>query len=72
MSRSRKKPYVSFVCIGRGSMKKWKAQCNDKIRHKPIDDENEDLGKIYKKVTNRWTAPDDGKTYWDEPKARRK
>ncbi len=71
MSRSRKKPYVSIVSIGRGSMKKWKNDCNNTLRNMPIDEEN-DLGKVYKKVTDRWTAPDDGRSYWDDPKARRK
>lgn len=68
MSRSVKQPYVSNCVISEGDMKWWKRQCNGKIRRIPID---EDIG-YYKKHTNRWTAPDDGRHYWDDPKARRK
>lgn len=70
MSRSRKKPYISIVCIGRGSMKKWKKQCNDTIRTQSIDPEKEIFSP--KKMICRWSAPDDGRSYWDDPKARRK
>lgn len=49
-------------------MAKWKTQCNRKVR-KSYDLED---GGYYKKAICRWMAPDDGKHYWDDPKARRK
>lgn len=53
-------------------MKKWKKQCNSEIREKLKDlNLSIELGDI-KRMTNRWSAPDDGKTYWDDPKAYRK
>lgn len=60
MSRSRTKhPYVSTTCCGDnpGNMKWWKRNCN---------------GKTYTRRVERYSAPDDGKHYWDDPKAYRK
>lgn len=71
MSRSRKKnPYVSLTCIGSraGMMKWWKKTCNKKIR----SDEEIPSGSHYKNIINRWSAPDDGKQLWDDPKGYRK
>lgn len=52
-------------------MKEWKQQCNRKIRRVPIEKDLGDMGYI-RKVNNRWNAPDDGRSYFDEPKFRRK
>lgn len=71
MSRSRKKPYVGSVCHSRGSIAKWKGQCNKKIRLMPVDEELGDMN-YYKKISDAWNRPDDGKFYWDDPKGRRK
>lgn len=68
MSRSTRQPYVSICSIGRGDMKKWKAQCNRKIRRLSAEQE---IGAP-KKITNRWDAPDDGRSYYDRPESRRK
>lgn len=54
--------------MGRGTMKKWKIQCNDIIRLT----EEVPNGNSYKKVTNRWSAPDDGRHWWEDPKGYRK
>ncbi len=72
MSRSRKKnPFLSFAIIPRGLVAHWKNQCNRSLRR--IDDDQEiPNGKHYRKITDPWTRPDDGKQYWDDPKARRK
>lgn len=73
MSRSKKKnPYVSFVCTGRGSMKKWKKTCNSEIREYLKNPEKELSFGLIRKFTNRWTAPDDGKQYYNEPQGYRK
>lgn len=52
-------------------MKWWKRNCNGKIRRIPIDDEIGN-GKTYTRRVERYSAPDDGKHYWDDPKAYRK
>jgi len=60
VSRSRKKhPFIAICGLARGSMKKWKIQCNGKVRR------DEDTGNFsfYKKTVERYTAPDDGKGY---------
>lgn len=68
MSRSRRKPYINICCIGRGSMKAWKRQCNSSTRQRGVEEDIRD----WKKRTDRWSAPDDGKRYWNDPKERRK
>ena len=67
MSRSYKRPYVSLCGISRGSMKEWKKQCNGVVRRCKDED-----AKVYKKINDVWLAPDDGKSLWKDPKARRK
>lgn len=72
MSRSKKKfPIIGIACHMKGSMKKWKKQCNGRIRQIAIDEE---LGgkSFVRKVNERWSAPDDGKRWWDDPRALRK
>lgn len=71
MSRSTKKPYISWACHARGSMSKWKSQCNRSIRRIPVDKEIDDMSYV-RKLNERYTAPDDGHQYWDDPRARRK
>ncbi len=69
MSRSEREPYVSLLCIGRGSMKDWKKQCNQRLRRRPIEEDVLD----YRKWNNRYDAPDDGtRHYVDDKKAKRK
>lgn len=71
MSRSRKKnPYHSITCIGAraGMMKDWKKMMAGKMRRAPIDDVNPDP----RQFGSMWQAPNDGKTYWNNPKAYRK
>ena len=66
MSRSRKTvPIHNFACMARGSMKKWKKQCNRSLRRISVE---RDLGNgsfVYKLI-ERGTAPDDGKS-WAHP-----
>jgi hypothetical protein len=74
MSRSRKKnPYVSTTCVGSraGMQKDWKAECNQRIRGQPVDVEIP-KGRGYRKITEAWSAPNDGKHLWDEPRGYRK
>ena len=66
MSRSIKKnPYVNTACCGRKGMTNWKKDCNRTIRRKPIEDDLKD----YKKINDLWSAPNDGKHYFDNPTA---
>jgi hypothetical protein len=70
MSRSKKKPYISTTCIGdrAGVMKDWKKSANKKLRKVPVDrDVLPD-----KREVDKWSAPNDGKHYWDDNKATRK
>lgn len=60
MSRSYREPYHSTVCISRGSMGKWKKNCNRVVRRIPIEEEIPDLSYI-RRLNNRWEAPDDGR-----------
>lgn len=68
MSRSRKKPYVGY---GEGkAIKIWKRESNRTIRRTNTD---QNISKIYKKITDVWDSPRDGKCqFWDDPKATRK
>lgn len=68
MSRSRKKPYVGY---GYGkAIKIWKRSSNRTIRRTDID---ENISKVYKKITDVWDSPRDGKcVLWKDPKASRK
>lgn len=74
MSRSRKKiPIVSWACCGKGEpMKKAKNLANHRIRQKLKLGEDIPDGKFYKRLDERWTWPDDGKQYWNDPRAYRK
>lgn len=75
MSRSRKKkPYVSITCCGdsAGRMKEWKKQCNSEFRSKVKGSEERHPLTAHKRYIDRCTAPNDGKQYWDDPKAYRK
>jgi hypothetical protein len=53
-------------------MKKWKKQCNSQLREYLKNTDVDFSGHNCKKFINRWTAPDDGRSYWDTPKAYRK
>lgn len=73
MSRSRKKhPFNSTTCIGSraGMMKGWKKEMTRKLRREPIGVDTVDLNP--KKYGSHWQAPNDGKSYWDNPKGYRK
>lgn len=70
MSRSFKKPYMPNAGSGKG-MSSWKTECNRIIRRIPIEDEIGNMS-YFKRLIERYTAPDDGRHYWDNPKARRK
>lgn len=69
MSRSRKKSCV--VCVNhtsRGAMKKWKVMCNRKIRRSLLTEDS----PVYKKISDIWNSPSDGKYRSNDPKAYRK
>lgn len=71
MSRSYKKPYVSNTCIGSdpGMQKDWKRERNKVLRSK-VDLPD---GMGYRKLGEKWaTSPNDGRSYRDDDKARRK
>jgi hypothetical protein len=72
MSRSRKKhPIGPLCCVGKGkAMKSAKREANIEIRRTNSEDLPD--GKHYKKLSDRWTWPDDGKIRIDEPKWYRK
>jgi predicted alpha/beta hydrolase len=73
MSRSYKKGYVGVASHSNSTMKDWKRMCNRKIRRISMDDPDEwGYEKSYKKINDRWLSPEEGKNYWDSPKARRK
>ena len=73
MSRSSKKnPYISTACHSRGSMKKWKRQCNARYREYLKNEEEPPSLNHNRKFVSRWAAPDDGKYFWENPKAYRK
>lgn len=69
MSRSKKKPYIHNCCVTSTAVKQWKKECNKKVRRMSLD---EDIDKVYKKLSDPWLSPGDGKGYWDDPKGRRK
>lgn len=68
MSRSKRKPYHNIACMARGAMKKWKKQCNRSLRRVSVEEE------LYavKKMIDRWSAPDDGRSCSDDNKDARK
>lgn len=69
MSRSRKKFLISGVCCVRaGEIKRAKKRANICVRRK------EDLtnGNHYRKVSDRWHFPDDGKMIFKDSKVLRK
>ncbi len=73
MSRSKKKnPYVEHASIRSGDMKKWKKQCNSKLRKELKKTDDPVPLTFHKRFTDEWMAPNDGKHYWDEPKGYRK
>lgn len=66
MSRSRKKMPIGPVAgCSRGTMKKWKKQCNRSIRRIPIE---ADLGNgsFVHRLSEVWMSPSDGKTFYHE------
>jgi hypothetical protein len=64
MSRSSKKnPIGPIASAGRGIMKLWKRQCNKRIRKNECHD-----GSDYKKITDTWDSPTDGKTRFEKNK----
>lgn len=72
MSRSFKKhPVISIACCvnGRG-MKKAKSRANRKVRRANIDMPSK--GNYFRRLDERYMWPDDGKQWWDNPKAYRK
>lgn len=74
MSRSYKQnPYINTCGAKAGTMKFWK-KTNERILRKEESPEKSDLpsGSYYKKINDAWCAPNDGKHYWDNPKAYRK
>lgn len=51
-------------------MKDWKTQCNKTLRK---TSQQEDISKVWRKVTNKYFSPKDGgMDLWDNPKAYRK
>jgi hypothetical protein len=72
MSRSYKKNNKGWVCsCNNGAMKEWKSQMNRNLRKIPIDEEIGN-GAIYKRRSEIWASPSDGKCWFDEPKFKRK
>ena len=74
MTRSRKKtPIVSWASCGKGkAMKQAKKLANHRVRQKIKSGEDIPNGRIYRRLEERYTWPDDGKQYWDDPRAYRK
>ncbi len=71
MSRSKKKNPILPVCfVSYGAMKKWKKECNRKLRRNY--DLKEDIDKTYKKINDIWNSPSDGWWRSDDPKVLRK
>lgn len=60
MSRSRKKPYLSITGGRAGEMAEWRTYANGKVRRIPITEELPN-GSSYKKITDNWTSPQDGR-----------
>lgn len=72
MSRSRKKhPIIPIACCGKGSaMKAAKKAANRKVRSTVID--TLPNGNFFRRLDERWSWPDDGKQWLDDPRAYRK
>lgn len=73
MSRSKKKnPYISTTCIGLrpGVMKDWKKSMNRKMRQAKTTEDG--INPTPKQFGSSWTAPHDGKHYYDKPEGYRK
>lgn len=61
MSRSHKKSPWGWICRCRaGEMKEWKQESNRAIRR---DDEELPSGAYYKRKSEIWASPSDGKGY---------
>ena len=71
MSRSKKKyPIGPICCVGKGSsMRLAKRRANVNVRK---DDEDIPNGNHYRRIVDRWSFPDDGKTWYEHPKMYRK
>ena len=74
MSRSRKKnPIVSIACCGKGAgMRSAKQKANRRLRRLLNQTSDTEYAKKFKQFEERWSWPDDGKQWWEHPKAYRK
>jgi hypothetical protein len=74
MSHSRKKhPVISIACCGKGSaMRAAKRQANRRLRRELNQNLDTEYAKRFKQFEERWSWPDDGKQWWDNPKSYRK
>ncbi len=74
MSRSKKKyPIVSIACCGKGkSMRAAKRQAAKRLRTHLNKNDDTEYAKRFKLFEERWNWPDDGKQWWDDPRAYRK
>jgi hypothetical protein len=72
LSRSRKKnPIIGIACCGKGrAMKAAKTAANRKVRSTDID--TLPNGNFFRRLDERYSWPDDGKQWWDDPRAYRK
>jgi len=59
MSRSRKK--TPFLTVGAGKMKPWKSRADKHLRK--VKDGEIASGATYKKFSDVWDSPSDGKMY---------
>lgn len=66
VSRSHKKhPYIGRCITKVGEQKQWKKQCNKTLRvNKLITLVDSPSPGYFRKCTNQWNAPNDGKLYW--------
>lgn len=72
MSRSRKKHSIQWLCTNNhGEMKKWKRDMNRSLRRMPIEKHIDD-GAAYKRFSDIWDSPSDGKIDWGDEKHKRK
>lgn len=70
MSRSHKEPYGP---AGSNKMKDWKKGANKKLRRIAIDSTEELKNSLYKRKSDIWDSPSDGKMYYgDKDKYKRK
>ncbi len=71
MSRSKKKyPIISIACCGKGiAMRSAKKQANRRLRRHLNHTQDTAYAKKFKLFEERWSWPDDGKQWWEHPKA---